>query len=103
MFVSDTNRLWFDRYLDRMDEETLVDLIPFLVRHSLYASSLQKWLLEKCVVCEPVANEVFWCLRSYLDHDKHEDTNYVGPNIHEVENAKVEMVSHTFFRKKKEG
>jgi len=54
-------------YLEHCDEHELKCLIPYLVRHSLYAPVVQAWLFRKCARSETIANEVFWEFQTYLD------------------------------------
>lgn len=52
-----------------LDEE-LECFLPYLVRHSLYAPVVTKWLLLKCRESESVANSVFWEFQTYLESAK---------------------------------
>lgn len=49
------------------DESELVCFIPYLVRHSLYAPIIYKWLIGKCCKSELIAGTVFWAFQTYLD------------------------------------
>lgn len=40
--------------------------IPYLVRHSLYAPVVYKWLIQKCAADSRVASETYWELQTYL-------------------------------------
>lgn len=65
-------------YLNKLSEPIILNLIRYLVRHSLYSISLQRWILDKCSLSESIANKVFWTLQEYLDYEQFQNTNYLG-------------------------
>jgi hypothetical protein len=55
--------------LDGCSKEELLCYLPYLIRHSLYASVVLNWILDKCRDSETIANAFFWELQYYLAPD----------------------------------
>lgn len=56
--------------LNDCSDEELRNYIPYLFRHSLYVSVVQKWLLERCRKSEIIANEFYWEIQNWIDKGK---------------------------------
>jgi len=72
-------------FMSSCPDTELKNHISYIVRHSLYASTINEWLIKKCAQSEIIANETFWELQTYFSKENHLQTKKVNSEvIHEA-------------------